>query len=50
MVFEVGVDLADAVEPVERQHDLAVMRDLAADQAGIAALRHDRASRSRWRA
>src|SRR5580704_14132394 len=37
-----GVDLADAVEPLERQHDLAVERGLAADQAGIAALRHDR--------
>ena len=36
------VDLADAVEPVHREHDLVVMRDLAADEAGIAALRHDR--------
>ena len=36
------VDLADAVEPVERQHDLVVQRDLAADEPGIAALRHDR--------
>ena len=36
-----GIDLADAVEPLERQHDLAVVRGLAADQAGIAALRHD---------
>ena len=44
------IDLADAVEPVERQHDLAVERDLAADETGIAALRHDRRSRSRWRA
>ena len=45
-----GIDLADAVEAVERQHDLAVLRRLAADQAGIAALRHDRRRRSRWRA
>ena len=36
------IDLAHAVEPLEREHDLAVLRDLAADQAGIAALRHDR--------
>ena len=36
------IDLADAVEAVERQHDLAVLRDLPADQAGIAALRNDR--------
>ncbi len=36
------IDFADAVEPVERQHDLVVVRDLPADQAGIAALRHDR--------
>ena len=36
-----GIDLADAVEPVERQHELAVLRRLSADQAGIAALRHD---------
>ena len=36
------IDLADAVEPVERQHDLVVVRNLPADQAGIAALRHDR--------
>ncbi len=36
------IDLADAVEAIEREHDLAVLRDLAADQAGIAALRHDR--------
>ncbi len=39
------IDLADAVEPVERQHDLVVQRDLAADEAGIAALRHDRRRR-----
>jgi hypothetical protein len=36
------VDLADPVEPVEREHDFAVVRDLSADQAGIAALRYDR--------
>ena len=36
------IDLADAVEPVEREHDLVVQRNLAADQPGIAALRHDR--------
>ena len=36
------VDLADAVEPVERKHDLVVVRNLAADQPSIAALRHDR--------
>ena len=35
------IDFADAVEPIEREHDLVVMRDLAADEAGIAALRHD---------
>ena len=44
MVFDVGVHLADPVEPVEREHDLAVMRDLAADEPGVAALRHDRRS------
>ena len=33
-----------AVEPVEREDDLIVMRDLAADQSGIAALRYDRGS------
>ncbi len=37
-----GVDLADAVEPGERDQELAVVRDLPADQPGIAALRHDR--------
>ena len=36
------IDLADLVHAVERQHDLAVVRDLSADQAGVAALRHDR--------
>ena len=36
------IDLADLVEPGEREHDLAMMRDLPADQPGIAALRHDR--------
>ncbi len=35
------IDLADLVEPGERQHDLAVERDLPADQPGVAALRHD---------
>ena len=42
MVFEVEFDLADAVEPVERKDNLVVVRNLAADQPGIAALRHDR--------
>ena len=36
------VDLADTVEPAQRQHDLAFERDLPAHQPGIAALRHDR--------
>jgi len=36
------IDFADAIEPVEREHDLVVMRNLPADQSGIAALRHDR--------
>ena len=40
-----GVDLADLVHARERQHDLAVVRRLAADKAGIAALRHDRGIR-----
>ena len=43
MVLVTRVDLADCVEPGERQHDLArSTRDLSADKAGIAALRHDR--------
>ena len=37
-----GVDLADLVHPPQRDHDLAMMRGLAADQTGIAALRHQR--------
>ena len=36
------IDLADAIHAVEREHDLVVQRNLPADQAGIAALRHDR--------
>src|SRR5689334_1283129 len=36
------IDLADAVEPVERQNDLVVKRNLPADEAGITALWHDR--------
>ena len=36
------VDLADAVHALEREQDLAVVRRLPADQAGVAALRHDR--------
>jgi len=36
------LDVAHAVEAVEREHDLAVLRNLSADEAGIAALRHDR--------
>ena len=39
------VDLADAVEPGQRQHHLAVERNLAADETGVAALRHDRGRR-----
>ena len=35
------IDLADLVEAGERQHDLAVQRNLPADQPSIAALRHD---------
>ncbi len=43
MVLEVGVDLADLVEPPERQQDFSArsVGDLTADEAGIAALRHD---------
>ncbi len=37
-----GIDLADLVQPPQRDNDLAMMRGLAADQAGIAALRHQR--------
>ena len=38
------VDLDDAVHAIERQHDLAavLLRHAAADQAGVAALGHDR--------
>ena len=38
------IDLADLVEPREREDDLvaAFVRDRAADHAGVAALRHDR--------
>ena len=39
------IDLADAVEAVERKDDFVVVRNLPADQAGIAALRHDRRRR-----
>ena len=37
------IDVAHAVEPLERDHDLmaGLERDLPADQPGIAALRHD---------
>ncbi len=35
-----GIDIADAVEAGEREHQLA-RRHLPADQPGIAALRHD---------
>ena len=41
MVALTAIDLADAVEAGERQHDAAV-RHAAADEARIAALRHDR--------
>ena len=37
-----GVDFADIVHPPHRDDDFAIMRGLAADQAGIAALRHQR--------
>ena len=37
-----GIDFADLVEPRQREDQFAVERDLAADQAGIAALRHQR--------
>src|SRR5262245_38866992 len=36
------IDLADAVEAPQREQDLALVWRLAADKAGIAALRHDR--------
>ena len=39
-----GVDVADLVQPPHRDHHLAVMRRLAADEPGIAALRHQRDS------
>ena len=42
MVLEAGIDLADLVEPREREDQFAVERDLPADQPGIAALRHER--------
>ena len=40
-----GIDLANAVEAVEREHDLAVLRDLPAHEAGIAALWNDGSGR-----
>ena len=40
-----GIDLANAIEAVEREHDLAVLGDLPADETGIAALRDDRGRR-----
>ena len=43
------IDLADLVHAVEREHHLAVVRDLAPDQAGVAALGARSRSRSRWR-
>ena len=43
------VELADRVEPGEREHDLARARDLAADEPGVAALRHERRARLRAR-
>ena len=42
MVLEAGVDLADFVHPSHRDHHLAMVRGLAADQPGIATLRHQR--------
>ncbi len=36
------VDVADLVHAAHRDYDLAIMRRLAADQAGIAALWHQR--------
>ena len=44
----VGIDLAHRPHPLQRQQDLA-LGDLAADQAGVAALGRDRASRLRRR-
>jgi hypothetical protein len=37
-----GVDRTDFVEAAHGDDDLAVMRDLAADKAGVAALRYQR--------
>ena len=36
------VDFTDSIKARQRQHDLIVMRRLAANQSGVAALRHDR--------
>ena len=41
MVALKAIDLADAIEPGERQDD-ASMRHPSADKTGIATLRHDR--------
>jgi hypothetical protein len=38
------VDVADLIHPPHRDHHLAVMRGLAADEASVAALRHQRDS------
>ena len=45
-----GVEVANAVHPPHRDHHLAVVRRLPADEAGVAALRHQRDAVSRWRA
>ena len=37
-----GIDLANLVQPAQRDHDLAMVRGLPADETGIAALRHQR--------
>ena len=42
-MFEAKIDVAHAIEPLERDHDLVACleRNLPADEPGIAALRHD---------
>ena len=43
----VKIDRAEPVQPGQAEHDLAVQRDAAADQAGVPALRDDRHPRVR---
>ena len=50
MVFEVGSTSRMRSSRLSDSTISPCMRRLAADQSGIAALRHDRACRSRWRA